>query len=251
MDPALGNLIIYATRVNVGYVCLLNNFNGAINVLVEQTSVNAVLDYYASTCTSDSNLNTCIKTLQDSTVQDRLCKLALTITSPFTTQISQLVRDIINEVFDSIPLTNAKVKKYVKRFRNLSVKSKNSVIAKIPSTKLILKTGETYNQAYQNGLATSVYIFGNSKPNAKQRTKANNALKKACDYLHNYLTEILDFLLSWANAYPTNKSVTTNLTSITSITVASVALSTVLDNFLSLSATQEQIDKIVNTCYSI
>ena len=251
MDPAIASILIYVTKINTGYVCLLNNFNNAINIFVNQTSVNAVLSYYATTCSSDSNLNSCIQLLQDTTVQGRLTKLALTIMNPFTSQVTQLVRDIINEVFDDTSLTNAQIKKYVKRFKNLSADSKNGVIAEIPSTKLILKKGGTYYQAYQNGLATSTYIFGSAKPNAKQRTKANNALKKACDYLHNYFFQIFDFLIDWVDSYSISTSVSTNISSVASITASSAALSAVAKSFLNTSSTQEKIDEIFTTCYSI
>ena len=251
MDPAIGSILVYAPRINTGYMCLLNNYKGAIDAVITNGSVGAALNYYAATCTSDSNLNSCFKILQDQTVQGRLGKLVLTLFDPFTPEIVNLISDIITEALDLPPVTKAEVQAYVKRFKNLSADSKSSVIAKISSMKQILKKGGTYYQAYQNGLATAIYIFGTAKPNAKQRTKANNALKRGCDYLHKNFNQYFYYARDWLAAYPISTSVSMNITAISSFTASSTILAAAAGSFLKANATQQQIENIFTNCYSI
>jgi len=251
MDPAIGDILVYAPRINVGYMCLLNNYKGAIDAVLQNGSIGAAADYYAATCTSDSNLNSCIKILQNPTIQSRLGQLVLTIFDPFTPEITNLVSDIINEALDLPPVTKAKVQAYIKRFKNLSASSKESVITEIPSLKQILNKGGSYNKPYQNALATATFIFGTAKPNQKQKTKANNALKKGCDYLHKNFNEYFYFVRDWLAAYPISTAASTNLTAVSSFTASSVILAGAAGAFLKADATQEKVDEIFTNCYSI
>ena len=154
-------------------------------------------------------------------------------------------------MFDKNTLTNAQVKQYVKRFKNLSADSKDSAITEISSLKQILKKGGTYYKPYQNGLATVTFIFGTAKPSKKQKTKANNALKKGCDYLHKNFNQYFYFLTDWVITHIINTSVSTNLTGTNSFTTSASFLSVAVNSFLNLNTTQEKIDEIVAEYNSI
>ncbi|KAE9552868.1 hypothetical protein FO519_003933 [Halicephalobus sp. NKZ332] len=251
MDPAIGDILVYTPRINTGYICLLNNYNGAINAIIQNGSIGALIDYYAATCTSDSNLNACFQILQNPDVQERLGTLVLTLFDPFTPQIVNLVGDIIDEALSPEPVTKAEVQGYVKKFKNLSADTKNGIIAQIASMEQVLKKSGTYYKAYQNLLSTAIYIFETATPTAKQRTKANNALKKGCDYLHNNFNEYFYYCRNWFSAYPISTSVSMNLTAISSFTASSVVLAGAANVFLQSSSTQQTIDNIFNDCYSI
>ncbi|KAE9552867.1 hypothetical protein FO519_003932 [Halicephalobus sp. NKZ332] len=251
MDSAIGDILVYAPRINTGYICLMDNYDNAINAFIEKGSVGALIDYYAATCTSDSNLNSCFQILQNPDVQGRLGTVALTIFNPFTPEFISLINDIINEALDTDPVTEAEVQGYVQRFKALSPDTINGIITQIASMKQVLKSGGTYYKPYQNLLSMAIYIFGTATPTADQTTKANNALKKGCVYLHKNFNQYFYFCRNWLSAYPISTSVSMNLTAVSSFTASSAVLAGAATSFLKMNSTQQKIDDIFNECYSI
>uniref|UniRef100_A0AC34QGF9 Uncharacterized protein n=1 Tax=Panagrolaimus sp. JU765 TaxID=591449 RepID=A0AC34QGF9_9BILA len=252
MDPAIGSILVYVPRINMGYLCLLNNFDDALNaVRANDGSLNAALDFYLQKCSADPSLVSCLKILQNADTQTRLGAVLLTLFDKFTPEAVTLADDVVDCALSSRPLTKEVVDGFVERFRGLSDATKEGAIGQLPSLKQILRPNGTYYKPYQNELATANYIFGTLVPDADQKTKANNALQKGCQYLHKNFNQYFFYVRDWLSAHSISSRVSMNLTAVASFTASASILAPAGKVLLSAEDTQYSIENFFVECYQI
>ena len=137
VDPSLTTALMYAPNANVdGLLCLVYNFKEAVGIIRNNLGdVFSVVTYYQGKCKTDPNLNKALAALADKTAQQRLKVVAQNIINGLPKQVASLATDALNQFFSNNDITVSHAKQFATRIKKLNADTKQTVIAKLPSTK--------------------------------------------------------------------------------------------------------------------